>query len=479
MWEMISMTKELFKRIIDTAQDCVFWKDKDRRFLGVNQAFLDYYGFDSADALIGKTDEDMGWHSDPEPFMQDELRVLQGESTYKVQGKCMMRGEERDIIASKRPLYDGDQIVGLVGSFSDITNVLRKDSSLEGFQQIYSLEELRRYSYFDKIIDEISLEEILDPLTGILSRTYALKFVNSLIREGTPFSFTLLDLDNFKSINDTYGHEAGDQVLQRVAEGITKVLGADGVVGRFGGDELLIIDPAHIEKEEQKDFFERLYRDSGILRTEMAFEEGSAYISGTAGCAAFPSDADNFGDLFGLMDKMLYLGKSRGRNCYTLFDKLQHSDIQIAKLSEVSFLSAMQQIRLLAESRETFEDKLRAVMPSLFLALQISDLYYVRKDGRMKAAMDPSFDEEAGDIFSGVNADLFSENSLDKIEKNAPVFYGALQKHGLEQALIARIRTGAEISGYLICAVTRSHRIWQENESAILYYLAGLLAESK
>ena len=94
----MKMTVELFDSIINTSQDCVFWKDSERRFLGVNQAFLDYYGFESADVLIGKTDEDMGWHSDPEPFMQDEMRVLAGRSTYKVQGKCIIRGEERDII---------------------------------------------------------------------------------------------------------------------------------------------------------------------------------------------------------------------------------------------------------------------------------------------------------------------------------------------------------------------------------------------
>ncbi|MBR1536541.1 MAG: PAS domain S-box protein, partial [Treponema sp.] len=109
----MEMTVELFDSIINTSQDCVFWKDKNRRFLGVNQAFLDFYGFKSEDVLLGKNDEEMGWHSDPEPFKQDELRVLAGKSTYKVQGKCIIRGEERDIIASKRPLYNGDEIVGL------------------------------------------------------------------------------------------------------------------------------------------------------------------------------------------------------------------------------------------------------------------------------------------------------------------------------------------------------------------------------
>lgn len=50
----MDMTVDLFNSIINTAQDCVFWKDKDRHFVGVNQAFLDFYGFKSADILIGK-----------------------------------------------------------------------------------------------------------------------------------------------------------------------------------------------------------------------------------------------------------------------------------------------------------------------------------------------------------------------------------------------------------------------------------------
>ncbi|MBP5753800.1 MAG: PAS domain S-box protein, partial [Treponema sp.] len=196
------MTVDLFDSIINTSQDCVFWKDKNRRFLGVNQAFLDFYGFESADVLLGKNDEEMGWHTDPEPFRQDELNVLSGKSTYKVQGKCIVRGQERDIIASKRPLYDGDKIVGLVGSFVDITDVIRRKNKSDGSQVLYSINDLRKYSFFDKIIDEISLEEILDPLTGILSRSYSIKFVRSLISEKIPFTFTIIDLDNFKFIND-------------------------------------------------------------------------------------------------------------------------------------------------------------------------------------------------------------------------------------------------------------------------------------
>lgn len=473
----MKMTVELFDNIINTSQDCVFWKDKDRRFLGVNQAFLDFYGFESANILIGKTDEDMGWHTDPEPYMQDELRVLAGRSTYKVQGKCIIKGEERDIIASKRPLYDGDKIVGLVGSFVDITDVVRRKNYLDGSQIIYDINSLRRFEYFDKIIDEISLDEILDPLTGILSRAYSIKFVNSLIENNTPFTFTIVDLDNFKFINDSFGHSAGDKVLNTVSKGLADYIGKAGLAGRFGGDELLLIDLDNTDRENKENFFKNLYDDSKALRINVDFENGSSFVTGTVGCATFPHDADNFTDLFGLIDKMLYLGKNRGRNCYTIYEKEKHDDIEIHKIAKNGIFTDMHNLRLAMENVNGFRDKLKKVMPMLENMLQIEDLYYVTKDKDMKAVMDDEFSGDAKDICKVMNDDIFSESTLESVRKSSPIFYGTLMDNGFESVMITRIRKGSDIHGYLICAVKRSLRIWQEYECAILYFLSELLSD--
>ena len=125
------MRKLLVNKVLETTQDCIFWKDTDRRFVGVNRAFLEFYGFPSDEVLIGKTDEEMGWHQEPEPFRRDEERVLQGESTLLVHGKCRIRGEERDILATKAPIYDGDAIIGLVGSFIDVTEDYQQRKQIE------------------------------------------------------------------------------------------------------------------------------------------------------------------------------------------------------------------------------------------------------------------------------------------------------------------------------------------------------------
>ncbi|MCR5675234.1 MAG: diguanylate cyclase [Lachnospiraceae bacterium] len=473
----MKMTEELFDSIINTSQDCVFWKDSERRFLGVNQAFLDYYGFESADVLVGKTDEDMGWHSDPEPFKRDEQRVLAGRSTYKVQGKCMIRGEERDIIASKRPLYDGDRIVGLVGSFVDITDVLRRRNGLDSAQIVYTIEKLRKFRYFDRIVDEISLDEILDPLTGVLSRSYSMKFVNNLISEGIPFTFTMIDLDNFKHINDSFGHSAGDQVLKAVSKGIAETAGEHGLVGRFGGDELLLIDLRHIGYDQKEAFFEKLYAGSVALRITMDFDTGSALVTATSGSASFPADADNFDELFDIIDKMLYLGKGKGRDCYTVYNEGMHRDLELVRITKKGMFPEMQNMRLQLREVKGLQAKLAAVLPRLRELLQIEDLYYVGADGRMKSVTDPAFDGDAGDIADLMEEDIFADRAPERAEKASPVFYRTLTENGLASALIMRFGNGGPASGYLVCAVRRSFRIWQDNECAILYYLTGLLEQ--
>lgn len=473
----MEMTVDLFNSIINTAQDCVFWKDKDRRFVGVNQAFLDFYGFKSADVLIGKNDEDMGWHSDPEPFKQDELAVLAGKSTYKVQGKCFIRGEERDIVASKHPLYKDGEIIGLVGSFVDITDVLRRKNGLDHFQTIYTIDKLRKYSFFDRLMDEVSLNEMLDPLTGVISRAYSVRFVRSLIAEHRPFTFTMIDLDNFKFINDSLGHTSGDKVLTTVSKRLAEFVDGFGIVGRFGGDEFLLIDLEHIKTDDKNSFFEKLYTNSLALRFTMDFGNGGSFITGTAGAASFPEDADNYADLFSLIDKMLYFGKNKGRNCFNIYQAKEHKDLEVTKIAQRGLYTYIHQLKTDMEAAVGFENKLKTAIPVLSEILKVRDIYYVRNDGRLKSVMNPDFDGDASDISALMTEDLFSENTLDKVKNHSPAFYKTLIINGFETAMIVRIRKAETISGYLVCAVNRSLRIWQENESAVLYYVAELLTE--
>jgi PAS domain-containing protein len=86
--------ESLISIILSTTKTSIFWKDAQRRFLGVNKAFLDYYGFPDESVLLGKTDEDMGWHPNPGPYQSDEEKRFKGRH-FHLPRAGPMRGTRR------------------------------------------------------------------------------------------------------------------------------------------------------------------------------------------------------------------------------------------------------------------------------------------------------------------------------------------------------------------------------------------------
>jgi diguanylate cyclase (GGDEF)-like protein len=207
----------------------IFWKDTDRRFLGANQMFLDYYNLKSVDEIIGKTDEDMGWHIDPVPFRNVELRVIgNGESILNVPGQCIVQGKVRNIKASKCPLFSDGKIVGLIGYFLDVTDAVQEKNRLSALSQT-------------------------DDLTGVLNRRayneIVLQYEEQYKQNHTDFVLYMIDLDDFKTVNDNYGHEYGNLVLQSICKSLTVAASDNCVLFRYGGDEFVVLHQLQSEDE--------------------------------------------------------------------------------------------------------------------------------------------------------------------------------------------------------------------------------------
>ncbi|MBQ7515002.1 MAG: PAS domain-containing protein [Schwartzia sp.] len=172
----------LLEKILDTTQAKIFWKDANRRFLGANKAFLDYYGLKPED-IIGRTDEDIGWNLDEADFKNDELRVLQGESFFRHAGRCYCRGVARDIVASKSPLYEDGRIAGLVGSFEDVTEEHRhQDENLRLRQILENVPAgLCLYQCQDEGCTCLMVNEYFTLLTGIPKEALENRICSSIL----------------------------------------------------------------------------------------------------------------------------------------------------------------------------------------------------------------------------------------------------------------------------------------------------------
>ena len=344
-------------------------------------------------------------------------------------------------------------------------------------KSMYTKEQLTEYAYFEETLGRRDVSFVLDPLTGLVSRQYILGFARALIGAGTPFTFGMLDLDNFKFINDAYGHHAGDQVLISVAESLSSFLSGRGVAGRFGGDELMWINLRDREYADKKAFLADMYESRRILRRKVALEDCAPFITGTVGCATFPDDARDFDSLFEMIDKTLYRGKSKGRNCYIIYVKEKHADIEIPRIARKGVCSTMCNIARTFERAPGLMDKLRAVAPLLIDELKLTDLYYVGQDRVLRAVGAEEVRERVDDIDGLTRDELFTTNELERVRDRCPMFHGALIRREVETLMVVRIgMDSARTDGYLICAEPHNRRIWQEDECAVVYFLAKLIA---
>ena len=282
----VTKNEYAFENILRLVPMGVFWKDRERRFVGANQMFLDYYGLKSLDAILGKTDEDMGWHIDPEPFKQDELDVIhKGKSIQNVPGECIVKGDIRRIVASKQPFIVNGETIGLIGFFKDVTEQLKEKEKLEYLSNTDELTTLFNRRAFDDIIQ---------------------KYINQYTRDNTDFVMVLIDIDKFKQINDMYGHDFGDEVLKRVAQIIRNVTSNSSVAFRIGGDEFAILhqhksqdEIIGIEHELQLQF-SKVERISGM----------DIKLKASIGAAVYSNSGDVH-DLINRADKHMYDEKEK------------------------------------------------------------------------------------------------------------------------------------------------------------------------
>ncbi|MGD1806964.1 diguanylate cyclase [Dapis sp. BLCC M126] len=154
-----------------------------------------------------------------------------------------------------------------------------------------------------------------DPLTGVLNRRSLFDFAhqefNRVSRYGPPFSILLMDLDNFKKVNDNYGHQMGDQALCTVVKSIKNTIRNVDFLGRYGGEEFLAILP-ETYGEQALTLAERIRQmvASNIIKTD----KGNLRLSISIGVTSYSIKDQSLDDMILRADKGVYQAKQEGRN---------------------------------------------------------------------------------------------------------------------------------------------------------------------
>lgn len=341
---------------------------------------------------------------------------------------------------------------------------------------MYIKEQLSKYPYFEEVFKSEDVSNVVDSLTGLISRRYLVEFIQHLVKNKVPFSLALLDLDNFKFINDTYGHGVGDGVLAGVAKDLERFLGDDGIAGRYGGDEFLIVNLKDQSYDALKDFFGAMYSNYTVLRKNIDLDEYEPFVTGTIGCAVYPKDAQDYESLFDLIDKALYRGKTKGRNCYIIYVEEKHKDISIQALASRGIYTIFRELSCRFDSQAKLFDKLKAMLEILTKDMRISDLYYVNSDDCFMSVSSGASLGKVTDLDQLTQDDIFSTNDLENINCRSHSMYTLCREQDFETVLMIKIGIQDETFGYLVCAEPHTRRIWQEDEHAIMFFVSRMLA---
>lgn len=162
---------------------------------------------------------------------------------------------------------------------------------------------------------------LTDALTGVFNRRYLLSHLESVFAEAKryarPFTAVLVDLDHFKQVNDTHGHLAGDEVLRVMARRLSQSLRSADVLGRYGGEEFLVILP-ETPVDAAAILGERLRHTVQVLPVH--FGEAAIRVTASFGMAGFHPDQKDAHSLLEQADLALYRSKELGRNRVTQFE---------------------------------------------------------------------------------------------------------------------------------------------------------------
>lgn len=324
----------LLRSVLDLNPSMIYAKDNEGRFTISNQSFQKRFGFNSESELRGKTahdlcekmanpDDDLSAQEIADEIQRQDMQIMQtGVPIQDVEVRGFWRQDmDRWFHTSKYPLPDvSGQTIGVLGVTRDITK--RKQTELQ-----------------------IEYQAMHDMLTDLPNRRFLVNTLSTAMENSRQrqSSLTMLfcDLDFFKSVNDTHGHDFGDQCLIEISKRIVAALPADDFVARFGGNEFVILTNSSLAEATIK-----ANAIMAVVSERLIFDNVVVKIQTSIGIAQLNASHQSQADLIRDADAAMYQAKERGRNRTEIYDAALQSKTTKHARMEVALRFALERNEL-------------------------------------------------------------------------------------------------------------------------------------
>jgi len=362
-----SVVPERVRSALDALSEGLVILDTNERIVLVNTALKKKLGLDNS-SLVGKTLSSLAWEmkKDDASIKKEELpwnMLLSAQKVSKVEYLKLKTKDGRlltfDVNVS--PVKsDNNKLKGAIVTIDDVTELEKKNSELAHLlgRLGKSQDEIKRQN------SELVQLATRDSLTDALNRRALYEGLESLLLEtknhASILSCIMLDIDHFKKINDTYGHAMGDKVIQHVVNILQQEAGVYDLVGRYGGEEFIVILPEKNELEA-KEIAENIRY---IINTERDIEfPDELALSATFGVSSTENNVWKSDALINNADLALYEGKSNGRDQVVLYTNIGNLEIKNDEGITLSKKPVIRQIQNQHKSRVSKNNQMLQELP--------------------------------------------------------------------------------------------------------------------
>ena len=333
--QALEASEQRFRAVAESASDWIWETDRQQRLTYLSQRFANVTGYAVDDWLGHPLNQLLACDTTPLSPWLDALANADPEQLANL--RCTYRdqnGQNRYCRISARAIWHDDTPIGFRGTASDITDEVDAHARIQ----------------------HLSLH---DPLTGLANRNKLARHLEQALLRGNdspPLSLLLLDLDNFKPINDSLGHAAGDAVLQEVATRLRDTTRDGDLVARLGGDEFILVLSGMDNRSEVDRFCARLI---DLLQHPITFDSQLLHVGVSIGVAQTRTQGFDAGELIRCADIALYQAKADGKNTWRYFAAEMNQQIQYRRQLENDLRRALrnQEFELHYQPRYRLSDR--------------------------------------------------------------------------------------------------------------------------